>query len=161
MDHQGSYAIADPDPLKHSKNAGLAEGVPGKAIRGVVYEGEPVHQETEQEDDQASFEDPGCYLPGRHTGELTHGEGHRITHSKQETGEDQVSGGETMPGRMFQGRERTGACARCVDHDHQAYGHAPQDVQRQKPWSLGHLERLYTYIDLFPINFTPFPSEDD
>jgi hypothetical protein len=92
--------------------------------------GEAVHNESPKEEQDKTAEDAGKHLGvGGSFGPVSaEGEHHRDAHDEEEGGEDEISGGETVPRGVVQGPIGKIVVSVVVDQDHEGDGEATEKV---------------------------------
>src|SRR5689334_3832019 len=108
----------------------MADGFQCPSCFSTVKEGEPVHQVTQQEDNEGPFKH------FRQEGSVTIVFGFRetqgIAYGKQKRREYQVGGGKPKPFSVVQRRIVRGPSAGRVHNDHKTNGKSPENIERKK-----------------------------
>src|SRR5690606_28258508 len=125
--------ITQGDTLQNTEDTSFSDRLEFKApARGFAKEGEPVHQITQQKNDQCTLDDlrpeyrPGLMLI------FVHHKSHRITNRKQEGRKHQVGGRESMPIRMKQWSVNVIPASRRINNDHETHRHPPKNIEGEE-----------------------------
>src|ERR1700722_6393031 len=107
------------------------------AIRCLLEEGKPIHEITQEKDQQGSTDDLPKNSALLHGFELFHGKRHRIAYGEQKGGKYQVGRREPKPFGMLERGISKRLATRRIDNDHKADGHSPEYVQGKRPLCSG------------------------
>ena len=140
VDDEGRGGIGQRDPLQYPEYPQVVERFTHQLPIFPFYEGEPVEEQSYQEDEGAAFEDLADRGGLRHFFHFGQYEGDGVTHGEEEKGKDQVGGGAAVPASVFKRREDGTPGTGVIHEDHKGHGGAAEDVEGIE--SLVHYEAV-------------------